>query len=52
VRREFAALRDVAPRGRLFLVLGYEFGGDRITGIDVIADPERLGDLDLAVFDG
>ncbi len=40
-----------APRGRLFLVLGYEFGGDRITGIDVIADPDRLRDLDLAVLE-
>ena len=41
----------VAPRGHLFLVLGYEFGDDRITGIDVIADPDRLRHLDLAVLD-
>jgi RNA polymerase sigma-70 factor, ECF subfamily len=41
----------VAPRGRLFLVLGYEFGGDRITRIDVIAEPDRLRDLDLAILD-
>ena len=41
----------VAPRGRLFLVLGCEFGRDRITGLDVIADPDRLRDLDLAILD-
>jgi len=42
----------MAPRGRLFLVLGFTIVGDRITGLDVIADPGRLRALDLAVLDG
>lgn len=41
----------MAPRGQLFLVLGFTIAGDRITEIDVIADPERLRHLDLAVLD-
>lgn len=41
----------VAPRGKLALVLSFTFDGDRVTEIDVIADPERLRDLDLAVLD-
>ncbi|HEX9343781.1 MAG TPA: sigma-70 family RNA polymerase sigma factor [Actinomycetota bacterium] len=41
----------VAPRGRLFVVLGLTVRRGRITAIDVIADPERLRQLDLAVFD-
>jgi RNA polymerase sigma factor (sigma-70 family) len=40
-----------APRGRLFVVLGFAFAGDKISEIDVIADPERLRQLDLAVLD-
>jgi RNA polymerase sigma-70 factor (ECF subfamily) len=40
----------MAPRGRLFLVLGFTFDRDVITEIDVIADPERLRRLDLAVL--
>jgi RNA polymerase sigma-70 factor (ECF subfamily) len=39
----------MAPRGRLFLVLGFTDG--KITEIDVIADPDRLRQLDLAVLD-
>ncbi len=42
----------MAPRGRLFLVLSFEYDGDTITGIDVIADPERLRALELAVLEG
>jgi RNA polymerase sigma-70 factor (ECF subfamily) len=42
----------MAPRGRLFLVLSFEYDGDTITGIDVIADPERLRGLELAVLEG
>lgn len=42
----------MAPRGQLFLVLGFTIEDDRITDIDVIADPVRLRDLDLAVLDG
>jgi RNA polymerase sigma-70 factor (ECF subfamily) len=49
----------MAPAGRLFLVLSFEFGvltgGSvddlRITAIDVIADPERLDQVDLGVLD-
>ncbi len=41
----------VAPNGRLMLVLRITIGNGRITGIDVVADPDRLGDLKLAVLD-
>ena len=41
----------VAPRGRLFVVLHLTIRQGRIAGIDVIADPERLRDLDLAVLE-
>jgi RNA polymerase sigma-70 factor (ECF subfamily) len=41
----------MAPLGRLFLVLSFAFAGDAITEIDVIADPGRLHELDLAVAD-
>jgi RNA polymerase sigma factor (sigma-70 family) len=42
----------VAPRGRLLLVLGFTIKRGKITEIDVVADPARLGQLDLAVLDG
>src|SRR5947209_9025070 len=42
----------VAPRGRLFLVLGLKISGGKITEVEVIADPARLRRLDLAVLDG
>lgn len=42
----------MAPRGRLALVLAFTIPDGTITRIDVIADPDRLHDLDLAVFDG
>ena len=41
----------VAPPGRLFVVLHLTIRQGRIAGIDVIADPERLRDLDLAVLE-
>jgi RNA polymerase sigma factor (sigma-70 family) len=41
----------MAPLGRLFLVLSFAFDGDTITEIEVIADPDRLRALDLAVAD-
>ena len=41
----------VAPRGRLLLVMTFKFTGERIAEIDVIADPARLRQLDLAVLD-
>jgi RNA polymerase sigma-70 factor (ECF subfamily) len=41
----------MAPRGRLILVLAFTIGDGRISRIDVIADPARLEELDLAVLD-
>jgi len=40
-----------APRGRLFLVLGFTIADGKITEIDIIADQDRLEQLDLAVLD-
>jgi len=40
----------VAPRGRLFVVLGLAYSHQKISAIDVIADPERLLRLDLATL--
>jgi hypothetical protein len=42
----------VAPRGRLFIVLGFTFTAGKISAIDVIADPARLRQLDLAALPG
>ncbi len=42
----------VAPRGRLFMVLVFTFARGKIVGIDVVADPVRLRQLDLAVVNG
>jgi RNA polymerase sigma factor (sigma-70 family) len=41
----------VAPHGQLMLVLRFAIDGDLITEIDVVADPDRLAQLDLAVAD-
>jgi RNA polymerase sigma-70 factor (ECF subfamily) len=41
----------MAPRGRLILVLALTIPDGRISQIDVIADPARLDQLDVAVFD-
>ncbi|MGH3776868.1 MAG: hypothetical protein ACRDRR_14270 [Pseudonocardiaceae bacterium] len=41
----------VAPRGRLFVVLGFTITRGKIVEVDVVADPERLRQLDLAVLD-
>jgi len=41
----------VAPRGRLLLVLGFTITRGKIVEIDVLADPARLRQLDLAVLD-
>jgi RNA polymerase sigma factor (sigma-70 family) len=41
----------MGPRGWLFLVLGFTITDGKITEIDVIADPDRLRQLDLAVLD-
>ena len=40
----------VAPRGRLMLVLELTITGGKIAEINVVADPARLSQLDLAVF--
>jgi len=55
-RHATAALVDgavgvvVAPRGRLFRVLRFNFVDGRIAGAEVVADPERLSRLDLGVL--
>jgi RNA polymerase sigma-70 factor (ECF subfamily) len=41
----------MARRGRLFLVLGFTIADGKITEIDLIAEPDRLRQLDLAVLD-
>ncbi|MEU9252980.1 sigma-70 family RNA polymerase sigma factor [Streptomyces sp. NPDC048270] len=41
----------MAPLGRLFLVLRFTIEDGLITEIDVVAEPERLRALDLAVLD-
>jgi RNA polymerase sigma factor (sigma-70 family) len=40
----------LAPAGRLVLAILFTIPNDRITRIEVIADPDRLGQLDLAVL--
>src|SRR5262245_14517963 len=41
----------VAPRGQLLLVMTFKIKDDKIVEIDVIADPARLYQFDLAVLD-
>ncbi len=41
----------MAARGRLILVLAFTIDGGKISRIDVVADPARLEELDLAVLD-
>ena len=41
-----------APEGRPFSVLGFTVRDGRIAEIDILADPRRLGRLDLAALDG
>jgi RNA polymerase sigma-70 factor (ECF subfamily) len=41
-----------APGGRLQIVLALTTGDRQITAIDVIADPDRLRRLELAVLPG
>ena len=41
----------VAPRGRPFSVMAFTVTQGKIVAIDGLADPERLGRLDLAVLD-
>src|ERR671919_2077546 len=41
----------VAPRGRPFAVMGFTVRRGKIVEIDVLADPARLRQLDLAILD-
>lgn len=41
----------VASGGRLLVVLAFTYAADRIVGVEVVAEPERLGALDLGVLD-
>jgi RNA polymerase sigma-70 factor (ECF subfamily) len=41
----------VAPRGRLSRALTFTIASGKITEIDVIGDPARLGELDVAIGD-
>jgi len=41
----------LAVPGRLFLVLSFTVTRGKIVEINVVADPERLRQLDLAVLD-
>jgi RNA polymerase sigma factor (sigma-70 family) len=41
----------VAPRGRLLVVLNLTIAGSKIAAIEAIADPVRLGQIELAVAD-
>lgn len=42
----------MAPRGRLFRALRFTITSGKIVAVDVIADPERLRRLDVAVLNG
>lgn len=42
----------VAPRGRPFSVMAFTVRDGRIVAIDALADPDRLGRLDLAFLEG
>jgi RNA polymerase sigma factor (sigma-70 family) len=46
-----AAGAVVAPHGRPFSVMGFTVRDGRIVEIDILADPERLRRLDLAILD-
>jgi RNA polymerase sigma factor (sigma-70 family) len=39
-----------APHGKVEIVLAFSYRGDRVSGIEVIAEPARLEALDLAVL--
>jgi RNA polymerase sigma-70 factor (ECF subfamily) len=40
-----------APRGKVRIVLAFTYRGDQISGIDIVADQDRLDALELAVPD-
>jgi len=39
----------MAPRGRLARAIAFSFSGERITGIEVIADPDRLRQMQFSL---
>jgi len=41
----------IAPRGRLFRVLTFTISAGKIVAMDVVGDPARLGQLEVAVLD-
>ena len=41
----------VAPQGRLVRALRFTIANGKITEIEVIGDPARLGELDLSIVD-
>ena len=41
----------MAPRGRLFRALTFTIANGKITEIEVIGDPARLGELDVSIVD-
>jgi RNA polymerase sigma-70 factor (ECF subfamily) len=41
----------MAPRGQLLVALAFTFSGEKISQIDVVADPDRLAQLDLGLLD-
>ncbi len=41
----------VAPGGKMYAIMGFTVARGRIVEIDVLADPARLGKLDLALLD-
>ena len=41
----------MAPRGRLLRALTFKIANGKITGIEVIGDPARLGELDVSTVD-
>jgi RNA polymerase sigma-70 factor (ECF subfamily) len=42
----------VAPDGKAVSVMAFTVAGGKIAAIDVLADPERLAELDLSVLEG
>jgi hypothetical protein len=42
----------VAPKGKLTLVLRFSVAGEKITDIDIDADPQQLRRFTLALLDG
>jgi hypothetical protein len=45
-----AAAAVWAPNGQLRVVFGFTIKSGKITEIEILADPERLGQLDLVIL--